>query len=251
MKNGLVVLAVALASCAHTAQPIKWERGYKTDRVIATRHGATLVGYTIKFEFPLNAYDCDRVEVSEFIADRGGHIYEGGGFPGAPAYALFKGVTDDKSADSKMLAMLPAFDKLLSDISAGRTIVKSPAQIERQKKREEHASDCAPEVDGGFTMNMAIYKCDETTKRWVVNEAATQKWAQDVRVMEAHYASLAFALVSRVLTDKEMQEVESLGINLYVRNMQQFFEKDLHERLNGALLQQFKLRDASRSEKSR
>lgn len=239
----LVLALVVLSSCGRTAQPVKWERGWKTPHVIAARHPSAAIGYTIAFDFPLNASNCDRVEVGEFVEDHGGSIYQGGGHPGATAYAIFVTVKDDRTADIKMLEILPAFDRLMADMSDGKKIVKTAAQIERDKKRKEDEGKCNS-GGGWLNVNNNIYKCDPTAKRWVIDKEATERSAQDERNSTAHMESLAFALVSRVITDEEMREVESLGIDLYTRTGQAYYEKDLRERLNGALLQQFRLRAA-------
>lgn len=126
--------SVLVVSC-QTAKPVATEHGWKTSRVIATRYQNDLVGYNIGFDFPLNRYDSDRVEVSDFMESKGGWIYEGGGYPGATAYATFDGVKDKESADRKLLAILPELDKLMHDISSGKPI--HIIRVNRQRPSEK------------------------------------------------------------------------------------------------------------------
>lgn len=74
--------------------------------------------------------------------------------------------------------------------------------------------------------------------QWVIDEKAEEF----SRKFEHRKQELAFALVSRVLTDEEFQEVERLGYYLYVREWCPYKEEDLIRRFNEALIQQFKLR---------
>jgi len=54
--------------------------------------------------------------------------------------------------------------------------------------------------------------------------------------------ALRFALVSRVLTDEEMAEVESQGELLFAPRDVCYRDMDITTEFNAALLQQFKLR---------
>jgi len=61
----------------------------------------------------------------------------------------------------------------------------------------------------------------------------------------AEKRDLAFALVSRVLTTKEMEQVKNYGIDLYTQDMVPYNDLEVTKKLNDALLQQFKLRIAA------
>jgi hypothetical protein len=224
MKLVGIFAVVILAACAQP-QAVQWEHGWKTKRVIATRYAGKAMGWNIGFEFPLDPGDCDRAEISDFIADHDGNIFQSGGYPGAVSYAVFKDVTDKASADRKLQQILPALDRLMSDIAAGRKIVKSAAQVAREKIRQEDA-----------------WTCDPATNPWYVgdDEAERQKAAR-----RQHIDALAFALQSRILTDAEMQEVAGLGTRLFTREMVGYREEDVQRQLNEALLQQFRLRAAA------
>lgn len=65
------------------------------------------------------------------------------------------------------------------------------------------------------------------------------------RAEERRKDELAFALISRVMTDAEMGEVAELGFRLFTRYFVSYNENEMHLRLCDALLQQFKLRAAS------
>jgi len=69
------------------------------------------------------------------------------------------------------------------------------------------------------------------------------KW---IMAYQKHREDLAWALQSRVLTDKEMTEVSTLGITLFVQDGQPYYEADKQKQLNEALLQQFRLRAMER-----
>lgn len=92
------------------AKPVEWEHGYKTDYVVATRYKNPTMGYNIGFAFPKQPYDNDRAETFEFLAANGCSVYQGGGYAGAPLYAICRGVTDKESANAKLIEFLPKLD---------------------------------------------------------------------------------------------------------------------------------------------
>lgn len=104
----------------------EWEHGWKTDRVIATRYKSPIMGYSIGFTFPKNPNDCDRAELSDFMASKDGGVYQSGGFPGAEMFVQFKDVTDKETANIKLHVILPELSQLISDLGNGKkvTIVK-------------------------------------------------------------------------------------------------------------------------------
>lgn len=62
---------------------------------------------------------------------------------------------------------------------------------------------------------------------------------------EQRKAALRFALISRVLTDAEMAEVEDHDFSLMVDDGVPYMETEKRQQFNDALLQQFKLRMAA------
>lgn len=96
-----------------------WEHGLQTPNVIATRYQNKVMGYNIGFVFPNDPYQSDDPRLFEYIESNGGRVYEGGGSPGAPLYATFKGVTNTDTANAKLRVILPAFDALIRKVRAG------------------------------------------------------------------------------------------------------------------------------------
>lgn len=90
--------------------PVEWEHGWKTDYVVATRYTNPHIGYNIGFTFPKQPNDSDRAETFEFLSHNGCGVFEGGGFAGAPLYAVCKGVTDKESANKFLIEFLPKLD---------------------------------------------------------------------------------------------------------------------------------------------
>lgn len=117
----LLTLAILLAMSGYykmtrKIQIIEWEHGFKTEGVIATRYKNQGGRYTIGFRFPGNEFNCDRAEISEFVENNGGSIYEMGGYPGAEVLATFIGVMDVPSANSKIKTILPGLDRLVDSL---------------------------------------------------------------------------------------------------------------------------------------
>lgn len=92
------------------------EYGFKTSRVIATRYKNDLIGYNIGFDFPKDPYNADRAEISDFMKEHGGWIYQGGGYSGAKVYVKFKDVNDQQSANTKLREILPPLSKLIAGL---------------------------------------------------------------------------------------------------------------------------------------
>lgn len=98
---------------AKPIKPERWEHGWKTEHVTATRYGSARIGYSIGFAYPLNPNDCDRADFDDFMRSWGGNIYESGGAPGAEMFVRFRGVTDKASADKLLQALMPDLEKLV------------------------------------------------------------------------------------------------------------------------------------------
>lgn len=132
--------------------------------------------------------------------------------------------------------MKVAFVGLLAVLTFGADAPKSKA---RAKQAECRSSNDI--FSWSTNVNGVHYKCSEDG-RWVIDEEA-MAWKAE---QQAARDKLYWALRTRVLTDKEMEQVENLGISLIIREMQPFNPKEMHDMLNAALLQQFKLRDIAR-----
>jgi hypothetical protein len=111
---GCMVLAGCSISFAGEKPAERWEHGWKTERVIATRYKNASVGYNIGFKFPRNPDDCDVVELSEFMEAHNGTVYQSGGYPGAEMFVIFSDVKDVPSADKKLQVILPSLNKLVA-----------------------------------------------------------------------------------------------------------------------------------------
>lgn len=121
---------ISLFPSGNESIPTEWEHGWKTDRVVATRYKNPNVGYFIGFNFPKNPNDCDRAELSDFMASKGGGVLQSGGYPGAEMMVVFIGVTDKETANTKIQAVLPELSQFITDLGNGKkvTIKKASSQ---------------------------------------------------------------------------------------------------------------------------
>jgi hypothetical protein len=95
--------------------PKATEHGWATKYVVATRYKNPQMGYNVGFRFPLHPYDCDSAEMFDFIEKEGnGHIYQGGGYPGAEVFATFADVNDKESANRFLLGFLPKLNTFMA-----------------------------------------------------------------------------------------------------------------------------------------
>lgn len=100
----------------------------------------------------------------------------------------------------------------------------------------------------GMSVNGMPYK--KENGKWVPDEESARQQYEHEAVRNRELDALTFALRSRVLTSEEMVKVENLGIDLYLRfnggMSGSYKENDLIARLNGDLLQQFRLQQAAK-----
>lgn len=241
MKRAVIALLSAVTGCSsQTVKPVEWEHGWKTPRVVATRYHSDVMGWNIGFRFPKDFGSEDRSEVSWFIEDNNGSIYQGGGSPGAEAFAVFKDVKDRASADAKLKAILPGLDKRMRDIAAGVKIPEpKPRKIVGKDGREW--PECVPpdpkDPYGEFNNNMNVngtqYLCS-AEGRWVVDEKSMEWKLQ----RQAEQYDLLAALGSRKLTHAELMQVTPY-LNTF--EMQSFFPCVKYAELYDLLIRQWEL----------
>lgn len=207
IKNALPFISVT---------PIESEHGWSTPRVIATRNKNETMGQFVEFQFPKSRYDSDRSEVSEFFESKNGWVFQGGGYPGAPAYVKFNGVTDRISADKKLLEILPLLDKLMRDIADGKPI-PTPAKRKILDKHDKEWPECVPpdpddpyrNFNNNLNINGTPYLCSPEG-RWIVDQEAVEY--QNKSLLEQ--SDLLGSLTTRKLTSPELMRVYS-GLNIF------------------------------------
>ena len=98
--------------------PVRWEHGWKTKRVIATRYISTVKGgpYDIGFRYPRNPYHAKNAAVFEFYRQHGGECFYAGIGPDVEQFVNFRDVHDAKSADKKLEEILPQLSELLESM---------------------------------------------------------------------------------------------------------------------------------------
>ena len=105
MKRIYVLACLALTSCDEPT--VEWEHGFKNKYVVATRYRNDMFGFNIGFVFPKHPNDSDRAETFKFFSDNECIIFQGGGYPGAPLYAICKDVVDKDTANKKLIEFMP------------------------------------------------------------------------------------------------------------------------------------------------
>jgi hypothetical protein len=114
VKHLITPLVVALLLTGCEPEVTEWEHGYKTDRVIATRYNNPHMGYNIGFTFPKNPASSDTSDIWEFLEKANdGWIFQGGGYPGAEVFVVFKDVKDRDSANIKLKKILPPLTQIM------------------------------------------------------------------------------------------------------------------------------------------
>lgn len=248
---GLLTTVLGLAGCAQ--KPTATEHGWKTKRVVATRIKNATMGEFVKLDFPLNGYDSDRAEIGDWLEERGGRIFQGGGSAYAPAYVQFDGVKDAAAMDKKLLEVLPGLDTLMSHLDDAAYMKKVNAHHEAWDKanKPQWPNTTAPdktnpywEFNNNLNVNGVQYqKVEVSPGRW--------QWAVDDKAMKAMQDyedakwKLFFDLSRRKLTHKELMGVH-IGMN--VRNMESFFAVDKYAELYDALVAQWELQTGRKME---
>lgn len=128
------------------------------------------------------------------------------------------------------------------------TISDNKEKPEKEKPELEWPNTSAPdttnpywEFNNNMTINgVAYHKVEINKGQW--------QWVEDITANEAiasynnRKRYLMQALQSRILTDAEMNEVNSHGRDLNIYNMEPYQEEQKQRELNEALLQQHRLR---------
>lgn len=220
---------------------IEWERGFKTDRVIATRYKTRAgysVGYSLGFDFPLNPNDADRLEVSEFFQAHQGNCYQSGGYPGSTSYVIFADVDDDESANKKMMDILPDLSNLIIDLGNG-----VPVKIDLPKPAYKWPDTSPPaELDNpSYSVNGRQYKKQEVEPgkwQWVLDEEAMRQLYDE----QMYRRNLYQALRTRRLSDDEMKQALAYGDMLNVELNVSYRASDKAIELNDAWFTQNRIR---------
>jgi hypothetical protein len=234
-------LVHAVSNTVPSSAPIKIEHGWKTERVMATRRKNDAMGQFVELTYPQNPYDCDRAEISDFIEDRDGWVFQGGGSPGASMFVKFKNVNDASEMDKKLLTVLPALDKLMRDITYGIPIPKSTVKRKIVDKHGKEWPECVPpdpeDPYGAFNNNLSVngtpYMCSPEG-RWVVNQKSQD--ALNKIVQEQH--DLVAAISTRKLTKAELMQLQP-SINTFP--MQPYFACEKYAELYEMLAKQWEL----------
>jgi len=120
-----VVLGLLLsAGCAQPhstplitmSAPVRWEHGWKTGRVVATRYFNEQLGWNIGFQFPFNPKGYDRAEVAYFMSRHDGSVVA---WTERETVVIFRDVNGPQSADRKLEEILPELDELMGQITGG------------------------------------------------------------------------------------------------------------------------------------
>jgi len=111
---------------------------------------------------------------------------------------------------------------------------------------QEDAQWCDPKTTGGSTNGLQYFYCkpndngpEDRKGRWEEDVESEQ----DLYAQEQHKSELADALVTRVLTPKEMKEVLNYRSSLFVRNMQPYRQEEVDQEYLMALKIQAQLRE--------
>lgn len=158
----------------------------------------------------------------------------------------------------------PSFGPATPTLESGKRVC-DPAQ---DKDPEDDWGVFHKDADGYLDpRSLKVYDCDFASRKWKLdpeltkNEIAdTAKDIADSKAKDNHRKMLEKAVISRILTEKEMAEVVGLGTGIFAdpfdvcggatscsysgdyRTMADAHELYLSRKFNDALLQQFKLR---------
>jgi hypothetical protein len=138
----------------------------------------------------------------------------------------------------KRVIFFNVFCVLLAACSTRQTQQKStPKKVPATAKKE-----CDPKNSGRYGDGYGFYKCSAEGK-WVIDKEEMEFWAK----YEGRKHELVWALRSRVLTVKEMEEVQQYGTSLLTHNMQSYFQADVEKSFDELLAQQFRLQVIAKS----
>jgi len=248
---GLVTAVMGLAGCAQ--KPIATEHGWKTNRVVATRMKNAAMGQFVKFEFPQNGYDSDSAEIGDWLEERGGYIFEGGGSPYAPAYVQFEHVKDTAAMDKKLLEVLPGLDDLMSHLDDKAYMKRVNAHHEAWDKANKpqwpnttppDKTDPYWEFNNNLNANGVPYKKVEVSPgkwQWVIDEKSLKA--------EQEYEDAKWKLFAD-LSRRKLTHQELMGVNtsINLQNMQSYFAVDKYAELYDALVAQWELQTGRKME---
>jgi hypothetical protein len=131
---------------------------------------------------------------------------------------------------------------LLSSWAWGQTAPKTMADwIAKANAKHEKCNTSGLDGVGGGTNGYDSWTF-ECVNGVIVYKDTTKESQEAQAKQNAHDSNLANALVSRCLTASEFKEVTQRGFDIYVRPMQPYYEEDLRQRFNAALLTQQILR---------
>lgn len=99
-------------------------------------------------------------------------------------------------------------------------------------------------ITGSIGGSLVVSKCDPVSGKMVPDGDLTSEMYATRDASIARWKKLWFALRSRVLTAKEMEEVEFMGVDLFATEGS-FNRSEQYKILNDALLAQFKMRLAA------
>lgn len=212
------VFAFSPSTSAAIRYPItEWEHGLKTSRITATRYKPNHFGYTLEFQVheTIDLYNFDREEVGDFLELHHCNIYEGGGVPGAPAYATCDGVTDHATADKKLREVLPGLSEVMFDLANNIPVhIKLPPP--KYRWPQEDPSLCK-DVLGMVTSN--------GRDQYRLESKPTCHWVEDVesehaiQSAEARRAELFAMLTTKKMSPAELKEAKDAGDMLNLQEM--------------------------------
>lgn len=98
---------------SRNSEVTRWEHGFRTRYVVATRMTGEHAGFFISFKFPLHPDQCDREDLLACVHSLGGAILSCGGWPGAPINARFASMPDIASANDLLPTILPKLNSFV------------------------------------------------------------------------------------------------------------------------------------------
>jgi len=124
--------------------------------------------------------------------------------------------------------------------------VKKDAPVQKYIHALEDRQWCDPKTAGGATNGRQYFYCKpdsngpEGRKGRITEDVESEQY---LNAQEQHKSELADALVTRVLSPKEMKEVLKYGSSLFVRNMQPYRQEEVDQEYLMALKIQAQLRE--------